>query len=200
MLREPRPATAASQLGKGGQAYDGESGRPIRAGHCAIRTLPNHPERQRPRDIRGMKLYCQIRLPRLLERKNNLTSTVKLAQRAASPKRYSRVISSSSLLSSSVITNSAAARLASSCSGRLAPTIGAVTVGFASTHATERVTRETPSRRASLRSASTVANSRSCQYRFWYSEPASPRVKRDPSVGTADRLCLPESRPPAIGL
>jgi hypothetical protein len=39
---------------KGGHAYDGESGRPIRAGHRIIRMLRNDRERLRSRDIRGM--------------------------------------------------------------------------------------------------------------------------------------------------
>ena len=52
---------------------------------------------------------------------------------------------------------------ASSCSGRLAPMIGAVTALLASTQATDSVTRDTPAWSASLRSSSTVSNSRSCQ-------------------------------------
>ena len=39
---------------KGGQAYDGEPERPIRAGQRVIRTPLNDRERQCPRDIRGM--------------------------------------------------------------------------------------------------------------------------------------------------
>jgi hypothetical protein len=66
-------------------------------------------------------------------------------------------------LSSSSILNSTAARLASSCSGRLAPMMGAVIAGLASTQATERVTRLTPAWSASPRRTSTVSNSRSRQ-------------------------------------
>jgi transposase-like protein len=54
MSHEPRPPAAESQLGKGGQAYDGESRRPIRAGHRVSRTSRNDHGRRRPRDIRGM--------------------------------------------------------------------------------------------------------------------------------------------------
>ena len=77
--------------------------------------------------------------------------------------------------------------------------IGAVTTGFAATHATASVTRLTPASSASLRSSSTVPNSRSCQYRSWYMPPALPRVNR-PAGGAADPEYLPDSSPPAIGL
>ncbi len=78
--------------------------------------------------------------------------------------------------------------------------MGAVMAGLASTQATERVTRLIPAFSAIRPSSSTVPNSRSCQYRSWYAPPAVPRVKRVPSAGGADRECLPDSKPPAIGL
>jgi hypothetical protein len=94
----------------------------------------------------------------------------------------------------------AAASDASSCPGLLAPMIGAVIALLASTQATARVTMFTPASSASLRTASTVSNIRSCQYRSWYIGPALPSVNRVPSGGGADRSCLPASSPPAIGL
>jgi amidase len=85
------------------------------------------------------------------------------AYRGSSPIRYSRVRSSSCCFRSSLRTYSAAARLASSCSGLLAPMIGAVMAGLASTQATARVTRLVPALSASWISSPTVSNSRSCQ-------------------------------------
>jgi hypothetical protein len=55
-LQSSGPTDLVKQLMKGGQAYEGEPGRPIRAGHRVVRMLPNHPERRRPRDIRGMRV------------------------------------------------------------------------------------------------------------------------------------------------
>src|SRR6202042_3328067 len=77
--------------------------------------------------------------------------------------RYSWGTSSSRRLSSSSRANSVAARLAASWSGRLAPMIGAVTAGLASTQATASVTRSAPAVPASLRMASPVSNSRAEQ-------------------------------------
>lgn len=78
--------------------------------------------------------------------------------------------------------------------------IGAVTAGFAITHATARVTRLMPASSASSRRRATVSNIRSCQYRLWYISPARPSVKRLPSGGGAAASCLPDSSPPATGL
>jgi hypothetical protein len=78
--------------------------------------------------------------------------------------------------------------------------IGAVIALLASTHATDSVTSGTPAWSASLRTASTVSNSRLCQYRSWYIGPAFPSVNRLPSAGAVDWLCFPDSSPPAIGL
>ncbi len=57
-------------------------------------------------------------------------------QRAASPLRYCAVRTSRLFLSSGSMGVSAALRVSSSCSGRLAPMIGAVMTGLASTQAT----------------------------------------------------------------
>jgi len=58
---------------------------------------------------------------------------------------------------------SAAASVASSCSGRLAPSSGAVISGFAITQATASVASGTPASSASLCSCATVPKLRSFQ-------------------------------------
>src|ERR1700683_432822 len=80
-----------------------------------------------------------------------------------SPRRYSRVSSSSRDLRPPSSTNSAASRLLASWPGWLSPMMGAVTASFANTQATDRVTRLTPISAAIATSRSTVSNSRSCQ-------------------------------------
>jgi hypothetical protein len=44
---------------KGGQPNAGEPQRCLTAGQTVIHTLANNHERQRPRDIRGMRSYCK---------------------------------------------------------------------------------------------------------------------------------------------
>ena len=58
---------------------------------------------------------------------------------------------------------SAAARLSTSCSVRLAPMIGAVIAGLANTQATESWAIDRPASLATSAIALTVSNSRSCQ-------------------------------------
>ena len=95
---------------------------------------------------------------------------------------------------------SAAAIVSSSWSGRLAPMIGDVIAGFASTHATascrQRTRRPHAARPAVRRRSRTCA---SCQYRSWYVRGAD--AQREPgALGRRAAACLPVSIPPAIGL
>jgi hypothetical protein len=55
-----RESNPRSELGKkkGGQAYDGELERTIMAGRSVIYTPTNSHERQRSREIRGIKPCC----------------------------------------------------------------------------------------------------------------------------------------------
>ena len=85
------------------------------------------------------------------------------ASTGASPRRYAAVTSSSRATRSSSSTVSTAAIVASSCSGRLAPTIGEVIAGCRSTHATASVGSGIPASLASFTSSSTVSKTLSCQ-------------------------------------
>ena len=86
-----------------------------------------------------------------------------LAYRTASPRRNSWVRSSSFCLRAGSSFRSTAARVSVSWSGRLAPMMGAVTTGLARAQAMAAVVREWPAPVTSLRSSSTLLNSRACQ-------------------------------------
>src|SRR5262249_47171803 len=119
---------------------------------------------------------------------------------AASPWRLSTVASSRAAFRSGSSGLSAAEMLPANCSGRLAPTMGAVTAGWATPQLTATVVSDRPADLARSRMCSTVSNSSACQYRSWYIVPARPSGKRLPSGGAPVRSCLPVNRPPASGL